>query len=123
MTTSARPRSDRQGRAYTPAIGPRLRPLLWIILGGFALLGANGIYLASITALSWLRGTNQQTFFYLLMFGLHLSLGFALIVPFLAFGFAHLATSWKRPNRAAVRYGLVLLITAMVILVSGLVLV
>jgi tetratricopeptide (TPR) repeat protein len=123
MTTSAKPLKDRRGRAYTPAIGPRLRPLLWIILGGFALLGANGIYLASITALSWLRGTNQQTFFYLLMFGLHLALGFALIVPFLAFGFTHLATSWKRPNRAAVRYGIVLLVSALIILISGLILV
>ena len=123
MSTSARPLKDRRGRAYVPAIGPRLKPLLWVILVGFALLGANGVYLASITALSRLRGTNQQTYFYLLMFGLHLALGFALIVPFVAFGFAHLATSWNRPNRAAVRYGLVLLVTALVILISGLVLV
>ena len=53
----------------------------------------------------------------------HLLLGFALIVPFLAFGLAHLATSWHRPNRAAVRYGLMLLTSALVVLVSGLVLV
>ena len=35
---------------------------------------------------------------------LHLLLGFLLIVPFLVFGFAHLATSWKRPNKTAIRY-------------------
>ncbi len=75
MATSARPMKDRRGRAYTPAVGPRLRPLLWVILGGFALLGANGVYLASVTALTWWRGTTQQTFFYMLMVVLHLVLG------------------------------------------------
>ena len=100
---------DRSGRVYTPAVGPRLRPLLWIILIGFALLGANGVYLSSVTALTWYLGTTQQTFFYMLMVALHLLLGFLLIVPFLVFGFVHLATSWKRPNRTAVRFGLALL--------------
>ena len=94
-----------------------------MVLIGFALLGANGFYLASVTALTWWKGTTQQTFFYMLMVALHLALGLGLIVPFLAFGFAHLATSWKRPNSAAVRYGLALLAAALVILVSGLVLV
>src|SRR4051795_13211294 len=123
MTTSARPMKDRRGRVYTPAVGPRLRPLLWAILGGFALLGANGVYLASVTGLTWWLGTTQQTPFYMLMVFLHLALGFVLVVPFVVFGFAHLATSWNRPNRAAVRYGLLLLGTALVLLGSGLVLV
>jgi tetratricopeptide (TPR) repeat protein len=123
MTAQVQPMRDRRGRAYTPAIGPRLRPLLWVILISFAVLGANGFYLASVTALTWYLGTTQQTFFYMLMVILHLVLGFLLIVPFVIFGFAHLATSWKRPNRGAVRYGLALLATALVILASGLVLV
>jgi tetratricopeptide (TPR) repeat protein len=123
MTTSARPVQDRRGRVYTPAVGPRLRPLLWIILGGFALLGANGVYLASVTALTWLQGTTQATPFYMLMVIAHLVLGFVLIVPFLIFGLVHLATSWRRPNKTAVRYGLILLACALVILVSGLMLV
>lgn len=114
---------DRRGRAYTPAVGPWLRPFLWIILIGFALLGANGVYLASVTALTWWQGTTQQTFFYMVMVFLHLVLGFALIVPFLVFGFAHLVTSWKRPNKSAVRFGLALLVSALVILISGLMLV
>ena len=123
MASSARPMTDRRGRAYTPAVGPRLRPLLWAILGGFALLSATGVYLASVTALTWWLKTTQQTPFYMLMVFLHLVLGFAVIVPFLIFGFVHLATSWKRPNKAAVRYGLALLASALVILISGLVLV
>jgi tetratricopeptide (TPR) repeat protein len=123
MTIGVRPVLDRRGRTYTPAVGPRLRPLLWICLGGFALLGAGGAYLASVTALTWWLGTTQQTYFYFLMVIVHLVLGFALMVPFLAFGLVHLATSWRRPNRAAVRYGLMLLASALVVLVSGLVLV
>ena len=67
MTTQARPMRDRLGRVYTPAVGPRLRPFLWIILIGFALLGANGVYLSSVTALTWYLRTTQQTPFYMLM--------------------------------------------------------
>src|SRR4051812_9373844 len=122
MTTGPVPMSDRHGRTYTPAVGPRLRPLLWAILGGFALLVANGAYLASVSLLTWWLGTTQQTYFYFLMVILHLVLGLALIVPFLAFALTHLATSWRRPNRTAVRYGLILLAGALVVLVSGLVL-
>ena len=120
MSTPVLPARDRAGRVYTPAIGSRLRPLLWVILIGFALLAANGFYLSSVTALTWYLGTTQQTFFYMLMVALHLFLGLFLVIPFLVFGFAHLATSWKRPNRAAIRYGLVLLAAGLVILVSGL---
>lgn len=123
MSASVQPLRDRRGRTYTPAIGPKLRPLLWVILLAFAVLGANGVYLASVTALTWYLGTTQQTFFYMLMVLLHLALGFLVVVPFLVFGLAHLATSWRRPNREAVRYGLALLVAALVILVSGLVLV
>jgi tetratricopeptide (TPR) repeat protein len=123
MSVQVRPMKDRQGRVYTPAVGARLRPFLWLCLIGFALLGANGFYLSSVTALTWFLGATQQTFFYMLMVAFHLLLGFLLIVPFLIFGFAHLATSWRRPNKSAIRFGLALLVTALVILASGLVLV
>src|ERR1700730_10042407 len=108
MSNIAGPLTDRRGRVYTPAVGPRLKPFLWIVLGGFALFGANGVYLASVSALTYLRGIAAQTPFYMLMVAFHLFFGFVLIVPFLIFGFVHLATSWKRPNRAAVRDGLML---------------
>src|SRR6516165_6912356 len=123
MSAQVRPLRDRRGGVYTPAVGPRLRPFLWIILIGFALLGANGFYLSSVTALTWYLGTTQQTPFYMLMVALHLLLGFLVIVPFLIFGVAHLATSWQRPNKSAIRFGLALLATAILILISGIVLV
>ncbi|RUL88222.1 tetratricopeptide repeat protein [Tautonia sociabilis] len=114
---------DRRGFVYTPAVGKRLRPLLWMVLVGFAVLGATGIYMASVTLITWLSGAPQDTYFYMLMVALHLFLGFVLIVPFIVFGFGHLVTSWKRPNRAAIRYGIMLLISSLVLLISGLVLV
>jgi tetratricopeptide (TPR) repeat protein len=123
MSTSARPLRDRRGRAYTPAIGPGLKPLLWTVMGGFALLGANGVYLATVRALGWMRGDSQATPFYFLMFIAHILLGLILVVPFVIFGFGHLATSWKRPNKTAVRLGLSLLAASLVLLVSGLLLV
>ncbi len=123
MSIDVKPVRDRLGRVYTPAVGRRLRPLLWISLIGFAILFANGFYLSSVKALTWYLGTTQQTYFYYLMVVLHLLLGFLLIVPFLIFGFAHLATAWNRPNKTAVRFGLALLAVALVVLISGLVLV
>ena len=121
--SSVRPAMDRRGRQYTPAVGPKLRILLWVLLGGFAVLGANGAYLASVTATTWATGVTQQTYFYMLMVGLHLLVGFAVVVPVVVFGFAHWATSRHRPNKAAIRYGLVLLAGSLVILISGLILV
>src|SRR5271157_5129616 len=123
MSTPVLPARDRAGRVYKPAIGSRLRPLLWVILIGFALLAANGFYLSSVTALTWYLGTTQQTFFYMLMVALHLFLGLVLVIPFLIFGCAHLATSWTRPNKWAIRYGLILLGAGLVTLVSGFILV
>ena len=119
----ASPSRERRGRAYVPAVGPKLRPWLWSVLIGFSLLGATGVYLGSVSGVTWWTGIIQQTFFYMLMVILHLILGFAIIVPFLVFGIAHLVTSWKRPNKSAIRYGLILLACSFVVLVTGLVLV
>ncbi|MDG3002673.1 multiheme c-type cytochrome [Paludisphaera mucosa] len=121
-TPTATPR-DRAGRVYKPAIGPKLRPLLWAILIAFALLAANGFYLSTVTGLTWYTGSTQQTYFYFLMAILHVVVGLLLVVPFVVFGFAHLATSWKRPNKSAVNFGLALLGVGIVVLISGFMLV
>ncbi|MEW4570373.1 tetratricopeptide repeat protein [Tautonia sp. JC769] len=118
-----RPMRDRRGFVYTPAIGSGLRPLLWSVLIGFAVLGATGIYMASVTLLTWLSGAPQDTYFYMLMVALHLFLGFVLIVPFIVFGLGHLVTAWNRPNRSAIRLGYWLLGISVVVLVSGVVLI
>ena len=123
MSATTQPMKDRRGQVYTAAVGPGLRPLLWCLLGGFAFLAANGCSLASVTLLTWMLGTTQQTYFYFLMVLFHLILGIVLIVPFVVFGSVHLVTAWNRPNRVAVRYGLALLGTSVLMLLSGLVLV
>ena len=46
-----------------------------------------------MTALTWWLGTTQQTYFYFLMVIVHLALGFALMIPFLAFGLVHLSVA------------------------------
>jgi tetratricopeptide (TPR) repeat protein len=123
MATNVTPAmKDRRGRVYTPAVGPGLRPWLWVVLVGFALLGANGVYLASVSAMTWLTGVLQHTPFYQAMVILHLALGLLFIVPFLVFGLAHLVTSRKRPNKVAIRYGLILLAASFGILGTGLLL-
>jgi hypothetical protein len=104
---------------YTPAVGHRLRPWLWILLIGFALLAANGAYLASVTFLGWVRGGNPQTYFSLLMLIVHIALGVLLVAPFIVFGLAHWLTARTRPNKAAVRFGLMLLAASTVLLISG----
>ncbi len=123
MSATVRPATDRRGRTYVPAVGRQLRPWLWAVLILFATLGANGFYLSSVTVLTWWSGVTQQTFFYMLMVGLHLLLGFVVVVPIIVFGFAHMATSWKRPNKSATRYGYALLVCSLVVLVSGFILV
>ena len=123
MSSAVRPKTDRRGRQYTPAVGPRLRVLLWMVLIGFAFLGANGAYLAAVTAVTWATEVPHQTYFYNLMVLLHFALGFLFVVPVIVFGFVHWATSWKRPNKSATRYGLALLACSLVVLASGLILV
>jgi hypothetical protein len=81
-------------RAYVRTVSPRLNMLLLIVLGLVAVLSANSIYLAAITFIEWLHRAERvsyQNYLYQLMFVAHLVLGLVLIVPFVAFGFAHLA--------------------------------
>lgn len=100
-------------------VGPRLRWLLRAVFALTAVLSANSAYLASVTLLEWARGQGYQTYFYLVMFGLHLALGLALIVPVVVFGVLHLLRAKDRPNRRAVRVGCALFATSLVVLFSG----
>ena len=90
---------------YVPAVGPRLKKLLYVVLGLFALLFINGAYLVGITVAEWSTGETIQNYFYLNMFLVHLVLGVLMILPFLVFGFVHIRNSRNRKNRIAVRVG------------------
>jgi tetratricopeptide (TPR) repeat protein len=105
---------------YVPAIGPRLRVLLFIVFGLFAVLGATGVYLAAVTALNYARSPQSYTtVFSLWVFLAHSAIGVLGTVPFLAFGVYHWATARKRPNRVAVRLGLLVFFSGLLVCLTG----
>nr|VFJ64288.1 MAG: Cytochrome c554 and c-prime [Candidatus Kentron sp. FM]VFJ64993.1 MAG: Cytochrome c554 and c-prime [Candidatus Kentron sp. FM]VFK16269.1 MAG: Cytochrome c554 and c-prime [Candidatus Kentron sp. FM] len=102
-----------------PPITPGLRKFLFAVFVFFAVLGADSVYLAGITALEWVTGRILQNHFYQLMFLMHLALGFIGIVPVVIFGLGHGRNAWAHRNRRAVRAGLALFATVIGLLVSG----
>lgn len=109
-------------RRYVPAVGPKLRKLLIVVLVMFGLLSVNSIYLAGISLLEWTQDQTYQDYFYQYMFLAHLLLGMLLLIPALVYGCIHLANAHGRTNRRAVRVGYALFGTVIVLLLSGLVL-
>lgn len=107
---------------YVPAVGPRLKKLLAVVFGLFAVLAVNSIYLVSVRGLEAATGRTYQDWFYLVMFLLHVVLGLAIVLPVVIFGILHLKNARNRPNRRAVRVGYALFVTALVLLASGFVL-
>jgi tetratricopeptide (TPR) repeat protein len=115
---------DRKGRVYEPAVSPRLKVLLLVVFLAVAVLGASGVYLAAITFLNWLRDpvtyTNQFT---LWMFLIHVVVGVVIVGPFLYFGCAHFLSARQRKNRLAVKLGVALFLTGIIVCVTGLALI
>jgi len=106
-------------RTVVPAVGPRLRRLLLVVLGLVAVIGANSAYLAAITAVEWVTGRTYQNWLYQWMFLVHLVLGFLFVAPFIVFGVIHMANTRRRKNRRAVNVGYALFAVSVVVLVSG----
>lgn len=109
-------------KVYVPAVGPRLRRLFHVVLALVALLGANSIYLVSVTILNCFTQREYQNYFYQYMFLTHLVLGILLIGPLVVFGTLHMVASWHRRNRRAVRIGYALFVISLLVLVSGILL-
>ncbi|MGI9321873.1 MAG: tetratricopeptide repeat protein [Thiogranum sp.] len=103
-------------------LSPPLRRLLGFVLLLFGLLVVNSFYLVTVSLAGQLSGQSYENYFYLLMFLAHLGLGLLLILPAVLFGVLHLRRAWRRPNRYAVRAGIALYITAIVLFVTGLLL-
>jgi tetratricopeptide (TPR) repeat protein len=115
---------DRKGFVYEPAIGPRLKVLLFVIFGGVAVLGATGVYLLSISLLEWARSPRVYTTgFSLWMLFVHVFIGVALTAPFVIFGTVHLSTARHRKNKRAVKLGICVFISGLIVLVTGLLLI
>lgn len=105
---------------YVPAIGSRLKLLLYTVFAGFAFLGATGIYLLVISVMNQVN-TDQlyTTAFTFWMLIAHVAVGLIGLVPFIAFGLAHWWGARKRENRVAVRLGVVLFALGLVVGLSG----
>jgi tetratricopeptide (TPR) repeat protein len=117
----ARPLLDRSGNVYEPAVGPRLKILLALIFVSFAVLSATAAYLVAIRLLNVIRAPLDYTnYFYMWMFLVHVALGAIIAIPFLVFGLSHYSTARHRKNKVAVRLGIALFITGIVVTVSGL---
>jgi tetratricopeptide (TPR) repeat protein len=125
-STTARggkPLLDARGRLYEPAVGPRLRILLFLVLAATALLGISGVYLLAIRSFEWLRSHTYTNAFTLWMFVGHILAGVSIAVPFLAFGIIHYLKSRHRKNRLAVKLGLALFASGIIVVLTGLALI
>src|SRR5215469_14098379 len=114
---------DVRGRPYEPAIGPRLKILLFLVFAATALLGVTGVYLLSIRLLETASTRTYTNQFTLQMFVAHILVGLAIILPFFAFGCTHLLTARKRKNRRAVKLGISVFVSGNLIVLSGLALI
>jgi len=93
-----------------------------LVLGLFAVLVVNSAYLVGVTITAWWTGLTYENYFYIVMFLVHLVLGLAIVVPLIVFGLVHIKNSYNRPNRRAVRAGIALFATSLVLLASGILL-
>ena len=105
--------------SFRPAVGPRLRRVLAVVLALFALLVVNSVYLATITLLEWRGGQSLQNAFYLWNFLAHLVLGLAIVVPTIVFGVVHWRNVAGRPNPRAIAAGIATFAAAIVLLATG----
>jgi len=105
---------------YVPTVGPKLRILLFMVFGSFALLGATGVYLGGVSALNWAKSPQDHTTpFALWMFLAHTAIGVVGTLPFMLFGAFHYVNAHKRTNRVAVRTGVMLLVLGAAIIATG----
>jgi tetratricopeptide (TPR) repeat protein len=117
---------DRKGFVYEPAIGPRLKVLLFAIFGSVAVLGATGAYLGSISLLEQARPLKDATYssgFSLWVLLIHVAVGLLIAVPFVFFGFYHYSTARHRKNKRAVKLGICVFISGLIVLLTGLLLI
>jgi tetratricopeptide (TPR) repeat protein len=93
---------------------------LLIVLALLSLIAINSVYLVGVRVAEWFSGETLQNYFYQSMFLMHLALGLALVPLVLAFGMLHGLSARTRPNRRAVKVGVALFATSVVLIVSGL---
>lgn len=111
--------NDQRTADVHQVLTPRLRVVLTCILMGFGIMVADSLYLLGLAFLDWRTGMDQETLFSIWAFLLHVVLGLLLILPIVIYGVGHMLRARHSPNRNARRVGYVLFSTALVLLVSG----
>ena len=96
-----------------------MRKLLLVVLVLFAILVVDSVYLGAVTFLQWLDDVNLEDVVYQSAFLVHLALGFVIVVPAIVYAILHLRRAFHQPNRLAVRLGLTLFATVLLLLGSG----
>ena len=106
-----------------PALGAvitrDMRRLFVVVLVLVSLLVVDSVYLSVVSVVQWLTDQFIENRFYQVMFLVHLVLGLVIVVPTLIFAGLHLRRAISRPNRIAVRLGLGLFATVLLLFVSG----
>lgn len=100
-------------------LGPATRWLWRAVYASTTALTASALYLGAVSFMEWLRGDVLQGYVYQWALLVHLGVGVAIVLPFLAFVVAHLSAAWTHPNRRAARVGYLLAGLALVALVTG----
>jgi len=121
-THPKKPSPKKRRPKYRAPVGPKLKKLLAVVFGLFAVLAVNSVYLAGVSILEWSTGDTFQNWFYMNMFLVHLFLGLLIVLPVVIFGIIHIRNSYNRPNRRAVQAGYALFVAALLLLASGIVL-
>ena len=101
------------------AVTPRLRRILRWVLIGFGLMVIDSLYLLGVRWLDWLESGGSDTLLSIWAFLLHVILGLILVVPVIVYGVGHMRRARHSHNHNARRVGYVLFLAALVLLVSG----
>ena len=111
--------SHKESRLPLPVVTAGMRRLLVAVLVIISLLVVDSVYLGVVSFVQWLTDQVIENAFYQIMFLVHLVLGIVVIVPTLIFGALHLRRAISRPNRTAVRLGVGLFVTIVLLFISG----
>lgn len=111
--------NDIESRLPLPVVTKGMRRLLVAVLVVISLLVVDSVYIGVVSFVQWLTSDIIENAIYQAMFLVHLVLGVLVIVPTLIFGAMHLRRAITRPNRTAVRLGIGLFVTIVLLFVSG----
>lgn len=122
MPTSRRDPPESTRHRVRSAVPPGLRRVLTLVFALVVLLTATGLYQGSITLLEWATGRVHQSVVYFWMVLVHLVAGILLVLPLTLFAILHVRVALRWRNRRALRSGAILLVTASLMTIAGVVL-